>query len=197
MFLKIQCRMKAIKLSSEKTKKVVGRRLKKACRTRWLSLDASVHAVNKDFDAILQTLALLEEQDATACGLLKKIRTLEFLGVIYVLHSILPILADLSRHFQRGSINFSAISPAVTSTKEKLNKLLEENIPIESLKSDIDSFTDRIDIKMSTNESNEIESLFKKYVVALSSNIDNRFSEATEVLTAFALFDPLSVPATN
>ena len=84
----------------------VARKLKKACCTMWLSLDASFSAARHDFEALLQTLALFEEHDATAHGLLRKIRCLKFLGDVYILHDVLPILSSLSRHFQKGSLFF-------------------------------------------------------------------------------------------
>ena len=73
------------------------RKLPNACLTRWLSLDASVNAVRFDFEAIFQTLVLFEEKDATAHGLLRRMRCMKFLGTIYILNDILPILSGLSR----------------------------------------------------------------------------------------------------
>ena len=43
----------------------------------------------------------------TASGLLKKISHYEFLGTLYLLRNILPSLAELSKTFQTGSLNFS------------------------------------------------------------------------------------------
>lgn len=101
-YLKVQKAIKLITLG-DKASKIIGKRLKKACRTRWLSLEASVRAVYGEFETILQTRNTLEKDndDAAACGLLKT--TVKFLGTIYILKDILPILADLSRHFQADS----------------------------------------------------------------------------------------------
>lgn len=103
-YLKVQKAIKLITLG-DKASKIIGKRLKKACRTRWLGLEASVRAVYEEFETILQTLNTLEKDndDAAACGLLKRMRTVKFLGTIYILKDILPILADLSRHFQADS----------------------------------------------------------------------------------------------
>ena len=193
VYLKTQAQLKAV-LLGEPTKKVIVKKLKKACRTRWLSLDASLTAVFKDFLSILQTLSLLEKEEATACGLLKKMRCLKFIGVIYILHDILPILSTLSRHFQKGLVNYAAISPALILTKVKLKNLVEENTPLEKLKSDIDSFADQADIRMSSKDAKDIEKLFETYVNALTSNIDNRFRDSSDVLASFSIFDPLAVP---
>ena len=83
-------------------------------------------AVFNDYEAVLQTLAQVQEHDATAPGLLKRIKTIKFLGVIYILNEILPLLSHLSRIFQRDSLSFSSIIPEVNATKEKLDKIPEE-----------------------------------------------------------------------
>ena len=69
-YMKTQMELKSILLDNHSRKKVV-KHLKKACRTRWLSLDASVNAAHFDLEAFLQTLVLFEEKDATAHGLLR------------------------------------------------------------------------------------------------------------------------------
>jgi len=83
----------------------------------------------------------LDENDATAHGLLKRMKTLKFLGNIYILNEILPILSNLSWHFQQDSLNFSAILPAVNLCKSKLNEVKEDESPLQKLSQDIDSFT--------------------------------------------------------
>ena len=70
-YLKTQLALKKVNLSKSTTKTVASK-LKKACRTRWLSLEASVKAVFQDYEAVLQTLDYFENSDATASGLLKK-----------------------------------------------------------------------------------------------------------------------------
>ena len=87
--------LKPILLDNHGRKKVV-KHLKKACRTRWLSLDASVNAARFDLEAFLQTLVLFEKKDATAHGVLRPMWCM-FLGTIYILNDILPILSGLSR----------------------------------------------------------------------------------------------------
>ena len=193
-YLKLQTELKSIKLNKITVKKVV-KRLKKACRTRWLSLGASVAAVKEDYEAIMQTLALFENSDATASGLLKKLRSLKFIGTIYILSEVLPVLGQLSKTFQKGSVSFAAILPAVNMTKDSLQSLLENETPIEKLQTDIDSFTDMCaEIKMNQKDASEIQSLFKNYTTALIQNIDRRFTDNSDVLAAFSVFDPVALP---
>ena len=197
IYLKTQKELKNITMG-DKAQKVVSKRLKKACRTRWLSLESSVKAVFSEYEVILHTLSKLEKDDAAACGLLKKMKGLKFLGAIYILNDILPILADLSRLFQKDSLNFSVICPAINMTKDKLKQLIEEDKPIESLRNDIDSFTNMCaEINLTKKDSDELTSLFKKYVDALIKNIDRRFEDCGEVLSSFAIFDPTLLPKTD
>ena len=58
-YLKVQESAKNLTLL-EKGRKKIAKKLKKACRTRWLSLDKSVQAVFADFLAIIQTPEELE-----------------------------------------------------------------------------------------------------------------------------------------
>lgn len=123
---------------------------------------------------------------------------LKFLGAIYILNDILPILSDLSRLFQKDSLNFSVICPAINMTTEKLKQLIEEDKLIESLRNDIDSFTNMCaEIRLSKKNSDELTSLCKKYVDALIKNIDRRFKDCGEVLSSFAIFDPTFLPKTD
>lgn len=198
-YLKVQKAIKLITLG-DKASKIIGKRLKKACRTRWLSLEASVRAVYEEFETILQTLNTLEKDndDAAACGLLKRMRTVKFLGTIYILKDILPILADLSRHFQADSLNFSTILPSVNMAKDKLKALVEEATPLEALRADHDSYTNMCaEIKMSQKDIEEVHRLFTNYVNALIKNIDRRFEDSCEILASLSIFDPLSVPKSD
>ena len=95
-------------------KKVIAKKLKKACRTRWLSTERAIDGVFQDFVPLTQTLRVnTKENDCTASGLLKAVANIKFLSTVYLLHEVLPALSHLSRAFQRGNISFSAINPTV------------------------------------------------------------------------------------
>ncbi|XP_053396870.1 uncharacterized protein LOC128556296 [Mercenaria mercenaria] len=196
-YLKVQLALKSINLEGDKLAKVT-RRLKKACRTRWLSMDAAVSGVRQDYEALLQTLSLLEEKDAAAHGLLMKMKSLKFLGAIYILSDILPVLSELSRHFQHDSLNFSAILPAINQCKDKLKQIRENEEPLQKLSEDIDSFTDMCaEIKSNAKSSNELHALLRNYIDSLIKNIDRRFSDTSAVVAAFAIFDPTTLPRSD
>ena len=94
-YLKIQMQMKKISLVNEKGRKIVARKLKKACKTRWLSYEKSVSSLLSEFEAVLQFLHRFADSQATAAGLLKKLQNAKFVGTLYILGDILPILSEL------------------------------------------------------------------------------------------------------
>ena len=69
-YLKDQQDIKALDLS-QKGERVITKKLKKACKTRWLSFDSAVEATFDELEAVMKTLTILES-DATAVSLLKK-----------------------------------------------------------------------------------------------------------------------------
>ena len=193
-FLKCQIQLKKISLShAGKTKKLQAKRLKKACQTRWLSFDASVTAALQSYEAIL--LSLQEINDATAIGLISKLKSVKFLGALYILNAILPVLSCLSRQFQAGNFHFSMIRPAVNRAISTLTNLKTTNQPLDKLQADIDSFTNiSDDLKLCNDTGKQLETLLGKYVDALTSNIKDRLGSSPDVIKAFAIFDPLLLP---
>lgn len=78
---------------------------KRACTTRWLSFEASVAAAMKDLIPLVQTLSDLSKSGAAAYGLLK-LHSAHFVGLLFILHAILPILGKISRIFQKSYLLF-------------------------------------------------------------------------------------------
>ena len=63
---------------------------------------------------LLQTLRVFkEDEDATATGLLQQKTKLKFLGTVYLLREVLPILGHLSKTFQQGEVCLASIAPAI------------------------------------------------------------------------------------
>ena len=61
--------------------------------------------------SILLCLSELAD-DATADGLLKKLKSPDWIAALHILTDVLPVLSLLSRTFQKGSINSSQIQPS-------------------------------------------------------------------------------------
>lgn len=121
-----------------------------------------MNVVKANYEGILLTLQELDESnDVTAGGFLKKMKTIKFIGVIYILNDILPVLSQLSKAFQKGTINFSQINPQVNTVKQKLKSPLEEKSPLNDLQSDLDSQKNlNKELRFSRKEVDKMEALF-------------------------------------
>lgn len=100
-----------------------------------MKLKAKVKAAHEDLDFILLCWSELAD-DATADGLLKKLRSPDWIAALYILTDVLPVLSLLSRNFQQGSINFSQIQPSIEITVTSLQAIPERNKTLSCLKSD-------------------------------------------------------------
>ena len=196
IYLKVQQEVKSFDLS-KKSRKVITKKFKKACQTRWLSLDHAVEAIFDDLEALMHTLGLLES-DATACGLLKKIHcpNCKFVGCVYILKHILPVLSQLSKTFQRGCVNFGHISPAINHANDKLQDIVDERLPMKQFKQDLEAERKLATLELTPTEFQfqQQEQLLLPYVSSLKANIDQHFSSALPVLSAFAVFDVRIAP---
>uniref|UniRef100_UPI00358E7E09 zinc finger protein 862-like isoform X1 n=1 Tax=Myxine glutinosa TaxID=7769 RepID=UPI00358E7E09 len=174
------------------------KKLQEAVRTRWSSTQNSIVSVYENYNELTQTLRQLKEEgDPTATGLLAQVGTIQFISAVYLLSSILPILDHLSRSFQKGAISFASISPAIEFTLDSLKDVANEQKPLKQLKEDLleGGRLAACDIPTLTESGGQqLANLTEKYVLALTENINNRFQNSLEVLTAFRIFDPTTVP---
>lgn len=105
MYMKVQLELKSVHLS-DKGKKIVGKKLKKACQTRWLSFHAATSALFDYYLAVLQTLGQLKDEDAVACGLLSKVKTAKFIGAIYIFECHPSYTLFPQQHLSEGNNTF-------------------------------------------------------------------------------------------
>ena len=191
VFVKVQEQIKHLQIGDGRRKQVA-RRLKRTCQTRWLSFGNAIEAFIKDLPAVLQALRELES-DSACFGLLKKFSKARFIGSVFILDSVLPILNDLSRTFQAGSVNYARIQPAINSCKNKLNHLITNNTPITKFK---DAMQSPIlnEISMKDQDITYLKKLLRDYISSLQENIDHRFEQSTPVLNAMQIFNPQIVP---
>ena len=196
VYLKAQLHCRNMILS-KKAKKMVYHRLKKAVHTRWLSFDAAVGSVYNDLLAILVALSELSD-DATAEGLLKKMKKPQFLAILYLMKTVLPILSRLSKLFQHDKICFSAVSALLKSTEDQLLSVAEGKEQLQQLKTDLQPDgrlgTISADIKIKDADFTAAANLIGKYIQALIQNLKHRFAESCPLLPAFSIFDPFAVP---
>ena len=197
-YLNVQEQLKNLQLSNEKSRKMVAKKLKKACDTRWLSFSSAIQSLYADLVAVLQTLKQLKKDPGqpAAYGLLKKINKVKFIGAVYILKWILPILATLSKSFQKGAINYASIKPSIDYSKDRLNDVKITEEPIKQLKQDLSSGGRLESLELVCTESNvrDLQGLLQKYIKALVKNIDKRCKSSLPVLSAFSAFDPMLIP---
>lgn len=196
-FIKIQANVNTVQLSA-KGKKAVATKLQKACKTRWLSFEASVKSVKKCIYPLLLALKELESESATAGGLYKKMYSGYFLGTLYLLGEVLPILSTLSKTFQKGELSYAHIKGSIGYAKAQLNQLLEEAKKTEFIKNLTADLRNgplsATNIELTQSDERRLANLKVKYVTSLIQNIDKRFSKCQDIFSAFKVFHPGLIP---
>ena len=77
-------------------------------------LESTVDGIFRSFVPLIQTLQIYSnDSDPVAMTLITEMKSKKFVGAVYLLHEVLPILSHLSRAFQKGKISFAVIAPAV------------------------------------------------------------------------------------
>ena len=147
---------------------------------------------------LIQTLQIYSnDSDPVAINLITEIKSKKFVGAVYLLHEVLPILSHLSRAFQKGNISFAVIAPAVEFILEELKSVAEKQSPLECLRRDL-AEDGRLHYSgltpLTAHDETLLRNLTSKYVHALQDNIASRFNDSLPILSAFKIFDPVAVP---
>ena len=200
LYANLQMNLSSIRVN-ENTRKVVTRKIQKACRTRWLSLGKAVKSLKQDYPAVLTTLKTLDEEhhDAAAKGLFMHLNTFKFIGTIYILNQVIPILDSVSKTFQKGSVTFSHIAPNVVYAKMKLEQeaLSHKAISdaVQDLKPNGRLTVQGVEVEVTQQGLVEVDNLLHKYVEALVQHLDERFKNSLPLFSLFTVFDPLLLPS--
>ena len=75
-------------------------------------MDAIVASIDPLFTDLIED----STSDPTAKGILKFVTSYSFLATTYLLADILPVLARLSKHFQRSQVDFTTVTDGVSVT---------------------------------------------------------------------------------
>ncbi len=164
-----------------------------------LSFDSAVQAILHDFEAVLQTLAVFEEEDATAYGVFRKVHSLELIGAFYVLRSVLPILTKLSESFQKDVVSLSQIKCQIKIEKGELTDVSgKKEKPLHQLQADLVSFVN-ISQEIKANKSTEVrlETLLQSHTSSPSNSLMQDSVAALLWWEHFHLFDPGAIPGKN
>ena len=93
---------------------------------RWFSFYAALNAVHQCWDAICMSMEEVAAKDPTAKGILKRITTVQFLGVTAMLMDIIPTMTSINLLFQRRDLDLSIIYPTLDAAVGNLKKLETE-----------------------------------------------------------------------
>ena len=63
LLIKALTNVNQLKVTSTKLQRMVAKKLKKACKTRWLSFDKSVEAMKQQYYVVLQTLQKFKKDE--------------------------------------------------------------------------------------------------------------------------------------
>ena len=96
------------------------RKFPQVFHTRWLSFEGSVDAIVASIDPLYTLLIEDSSSDPTAKGILDFMVTFSFLATTYLLADILPVLARLSKRFQRSQVDFTTVSDGISVTTAAL-----------------------------------------------------------------------------
>ena len=189
IIMKVQSELTDVALT-ERTKKIVGKKISKACCTRSQSLEQSVNSVFETYAALLHTFQELEK-DALAVALLKKMKK-----TIYILKEVVPCLTTLSKTFQAGALNFSHVGPAINHTQASMEAVKSSQSPLKKLQEDIkpEGRLGGLELTITDNDMKILGNLLFAYVSGLAKNITSRFIDCLSVLSSFSILSPVALP---
>ncbi len=168
---------------------------------RCLSLHSAVSSIHKSCASLLCTL---EHQatsgDSQADGLLRFIRRSNFIIVCALFIDILGLMQPVSKLFQKKDVDFSIISPIVSSLQSSPRALKDNPGPKEKAVTELLQQTDYKDYNGQTlhhypTDLSQFSNVKAKYLDQLIANLEKRFpTESLDTLSAFQILAPANLP---
>ena len=194
LFMKTQAEASEIMVST-KGSKILSVKLKKACKTRWLSFESSVSSALRTLYPLLLCLKEMEHDSAAAGGLYKKMYNAKFVGALYMLSEILPILTVLSKTFQKGQLTFSHIKGNISYTIQQLEDMADSEEFLTKARDALQhGHLSDTNLQIAEGTATILKNLKKKYIKSLVTNIHARFDKCQDAFQACRVFSPESVP---
>ena len=177
--------------------------------TRWLSHERCVRAISKELPALIITLHNLYEcsGDAEAYGLAIVLSSFTGVATIFLLRSVLDLLAKLNCYVQRKSADFSKLPIILESIVSEIKELKNEDAEwCSQVATTVDMLTSKYDITLMTGSTQSSDrsvttlnefcnSVAAPYIDALVANINDRFSDgAVKLLVSSSIFNPSLFP---
>ena len=169
--------------------------------TRWLSFDGAVQAVLNNLEPLISALISDSSTDPTAKGILVFITTFLFLATTHLLADILPLLARLSKSFQRQCMDFSTVNDCLQATIRGMQGFKNSPGPrltqflsgIPGTQGEFFYFKDQR-ITDSSQQRDQFKTIKDTFIDKLVKNLNSRFPDSN-LLSTFAIFDPQRLPS--
>lgn len=176
------------------------RRLRRACRRRRLSLEASVEGAYNEYPALLRALAALRDAEAAAGGLLARLGSPRFAGALYILREASASLLGLARAWRRGGLHPPGLEPALRQALQRLDEAAASRAPLARLRADLGP-GGRLACcglpALEAGDEAELGGLLQAYAAGLAADLRRRFGASAPLLAAFSVFNPLLPPAAD
>ena len=170
--------------------------LKKIFEVRWLSFHSAVDSMRRTLVSVMATLeADAAEGDPSASGLLKTMRSYNFICLTNLLTDVLGIITKLSKLFQKEVLDFSVIQPSISNSTEALLQLKDhDGLHLTTCKQEIcGNMYHNQPIENSSAQQRTFESAKSQFIQAVVDNMRSRFPDIG-VLSACQIFDPQNLP---
>ena len=97
------------------------------CDTRWLAHDRSVKAIKCSMRPLIDTLEHIhgDTGEPEAPGMLRTMKTYNFVVTLMMLIDVLPVLTYLSRALQAKTADFTPVSCQLTYVQHSLQQIKE------------------------------------------------------------------------
>ena len=178
------------------------RKFHQVFHTRWLSFEGAVDAIAVSIDPLFTLLIEDSASDPTAKGILKFVTTFSFLATTYLLADILPVLARLSKRFQRSQVDFTTVTDGVSVTMATLSafkttpgpKLTDflNKVPAPSPTSQSFYYHGHC-ISDSKKQHDDFASNRRNLINKINDNLKSRFPDGG-LIGSFAVLDPQNLP---
>ena len=91
-----------------------------------VSHDKTVSNLRRCLPSVISSLEREGEErnNAEASGLAAYVKTYKFVAALYMFSDILPLLAGMSRAFQKYDIDFTVVKPLVVGTRATIDALI-------------------------------------------------------------------------
>ena len=126
-----------------------------------------------------------------AIGLVKLVKTYEFIASLYIFCDVLPHICKLSLVFQQKEMDLSVACSQVSATLDCISVYEDNPTPgLSTLEADLRGSLAVLGITVTPHKKADFSrNVQKKYIAALRDQLELRFP-STELLDSFCIFDP-------